>query len=286
MDVKGVSYAGKPLDNTAMYITKKVERLVNNLFGVSGCKVFVESTVIVPCDIASKNEFIYTDTPQKDYALFVNHLAKDREEYNKNRNYTLTDQGYYMGENVKIGKNATIEAGAFIDHDVVIGNNAIIKSGAKLRNLIAGDNFVACENCTVGTNGFTMTADDDGKKIRIPTLGKVQIGNNVEINALANVSCGSAGNTVFEDNVKIDSLVHIGHDVQLGKNVEIPAGAIIGGFCEIKEGAFIGINATLRNRIIIGENAFVGMGAVATKSIPEGTTVVGNPAKPLDFREK
>lgn len=286
MDVKSVSYAGRPLDNTAMYITKKVERLVSNLSNVSGCKVFVESNVIVPEDIASRNEFVYTDTPQKDYALYVNHLAKEKEEYNKSRKYTLTDQGYYIGENVQIGDNATIEPGAFIDHDVVIGNNAVIKSGAKLRNLIAGDNFVACENCTVGTNGFTMADDDDGNKMRIPTLGKVQVGNNVEINSLANVSCGSAGNTVFADNVKIDSLVHIGHDVHLGKNVEIPAGAIVGGFCEVKEGAFIGINATLRNRINIGEKAFVGMGAVVTKSIPEGITVVGNPAKPLGKKEK
>lgn len=286
MDVKNVSYAGRPLDNTAMYITKKVERLVKNLSEVSGCKVFVESGVIVPDDIASRNEFVYTDTPQKDYAVFVNRLAKEREEYNRSRKYMLTDEGYYIGENVQIGVNAVIEPGAFIDHDVVIGNNAVIKSGAKLRNLIAGDNFVACENCTVGTNGFTMADDDEGNKMRIPTLGKVQIGNNVEINSLANVSCGSAGNTVFEDNVKIDSLVHIGHDVHLGKNVEIPAGAIIGGFCEIKEGAFIGINATLRNRINIGEKAFVGMGAVVTKSISEGITVVGNPARPLVKKEK
>lgn len=286
MDVKNVSYAGRPLNNTAMYITKKVERLVNNLSNVSGCKIFVESNVVVPEDIAEKNEFVFTDTPQKDYALFVKRLSEERDEYNKSRSYTLTEGGYYIGENVQIGMNSIIEPGAFIDHDVVIGNNAIIKSGAKIRNLIAGDNFVACENCTVGTNGFTMADDDNGNKMRIPTLGKVYVGNNVEINSLANVSCGSAGNTVFEDNVKIDSLVHIGHDVHLGKNVEIPAGAIVGGFCEIKEGAFVGINATLRNRIVIGEKAFVGMGAVVTKSIPEGITVVGNPAKPLAKKEK
>ena len=285
MTVKGVSYAGRPLDNTAMYITKKVEKLVNNLKDVQGCKVFVEYEVIVPDEIAEKNEFVFTDSPQRDYALFVNQLANERAEYNKKRHYTLTEDGYYIGENVQIGKNSIIEPGCFIDHDVIIGDNAIIKAGATIRNLVAGDYFVACENCTVGTNGFTMADDDNGNKMRIPTLGMVKVGNNVEINSLANVSCGSAGNTVFEDNVKIDSLVHIGHDVYLGKNVEIPAGAIVGGFCEISEGAFIGINATLRNRIKIGEKAFVGMGAVVTKNIPKETIVVGNPAKPLVKKE-
>lgn len=282
MNVTKVSYAGRPLDDSAMYITKKVERLVMNLANVKGCKVFVESTVVVPDEILANNEFVFTDSPQKDYALFVNKLAAERAERDKKRKYTLTEGGYYIGENVIIGSNATIEPGCFIGHDVTIGNNALIKTGATLKNLVAGDNFTACENCTVGTNGFTMADDDNGNKMRIPTLGMVHAGNNVEINALANVSCGSAGNTVFEDNVKIDSLVHIGHDVHLGKNVEIPAGAIVGGFCEIEEGAFIGINATLRNRIKIGEKAFVGMGSVVTKSIPEGITVVGNPAKPLE----
>ena len=286
MEVTKVSYAGKPTDNSAMYITKKVERLVQNLAGVKGCKVFVESNVVVPSDIAANNEFIFTDTPQKDYARFVNRLAEEKEAHNRSRKIALTDGGYYLGENVSIGRNATIEAGCFIGRDVIIGDNAIIKAGAVLKNLIAGDNFVACENCTVGTNGFTMADDENGDKMRIPTLGMVQVGDNVEINALANVSCGSAGNTVFENNVKIDSLVHIGHDVHIGKNVEIPAGAIVGGFCEIEEGAFIGINSTLRNRIRIGEKAFIGMGAVVTKSVEDETTVVGNPARPLEKRNK
>ena len=88
-----------------------------------------------------------------------------------------------------------------------------------LEDAVIGDNFVACEDSTIGTNGFTMTEDESGNKFRIPTLGKVVIGNNaaVEIYSLTNISCGSAGNTIIEDNVKIDSLVHIGHDAYLGE---------------------------------------------------------------------
>lgn len=282
MQVNGVSYAGKPLDNTAMYITKKVEHLVNNLISVEGCKVFVEDTVDIPSDIAAKHEFIKTPTPQRDYANFVNQMAKEKAEFNSRRVIKFADGGYHIGENVVLGNNVVIEPGCFIGHDVIIGDNAYIKSGAKIRDSIIGNNFIACENCTIGTSGFTMADDEDGNKIRIPTLGKVVMGDNVEINSLTNISCGSAGNTVIEDNVKIDSLVHIGHDVHLGKNVEIPAGAIIGGFDDIEEGAYVGINATLRNRIRIGKNAFVGMGAVVTKSVDDGVTVVGNPAKPFE----
>lgn len=281
MKVEGVSYAGNPINNTVMYITKKVEYLINNLENVNCCTVFVEDTVNVPTTIKQKHEIISTKTPQKDYAAFINKLYEETINQNKCRKYTTTEQGYIVGENVKLGRNCLIEPGCIIDHDVVIGDNAHIKMGSRIRNVVIGKNFIACENCTIGTNGFTMTKDDGGNIIRIPTLGKVIIGDNVEINALSNISCGTAGNTIIEDNVKIDSLVHIGHDVYISKNVEIPAGAIIGGFDVLEEGCYIGINATLRNRIRIGKNAFVGMGAVVTKSVDEGITVVGNPAKPF-----
>lgn len=280
-EIKNVSYAGRPISNTAMYITKKVEHLLENLEPVESCLVFAEDSINVPEALAKKHHFVMTKTPQRDYARFVNEIAENKQKANKCRKYALTEGGYYIGEGVVIGANAQIEAGAFIDHDVIIGNNAVIKSGARIREAVIGDDFIACENCAVGTSGFTMADDEEGNKIRIPTLGKVVIGDNVEIGALTNISCGSAGNTVLEDNVKLDSLVHIGHDVFLGKNVEIPAGAIVGGFCVLEEGAYVGVNATLRNRIHIGKKAFIGMGAVVTKSVEDGITVVGNPAKPF-----
>lgn len=282
MDIIGVSYAGKPISNTVMYITKKVEYLVDNLAIVEGCKVFVEGNVKIPAEIAVRHEFVITSNPQREYALFVNEMAKKRMEYEQTRKYTLTDSLCYVGENVSIGDNVIMEPGCVIGHDVIIGNNAHIKSGASIKNAIIGDNFIACENCAIGTNGFTMADDEDGNKIRIPTLGKVVIGNNVEVNSCANISCGSAGNTTIGDYVKIDSLVHIGHDVTIERNVEIPAGAIVGGFDVLKEGSYVGINATLRNRIVLGKNAFVGMGAVVTKSVDDDLTVVGNPARPFE----
>lgn len=280
MSIIGVSYAGKPLDNTAMYISKKVGYLVENLCNVKGCKVFIENGVEVPENIAKLNEFIFTDAPQREYAKFVNSLYEEKKTINSSRKYSLIN-GSYFGENVVLGEGTVVEPGCFIDHDVVMGKNCMVKSGARIRETVAGDRLIVCENATVGTTGFTMADDEEGNKVRIPTLGKVIIGNNVEINSLANISCGSAGNTVLCDNVKIDSLVHIGHDVYAGKNVEIPAGAIVGGFDVLEEGAYVGINATLRNRIRIGRKAFVGMGAVVTKSVDDGITVVGNPAKPF-----
>lgn len=280
-NVDGASYVGRPLSNTVMYATKKVEHLLNNLTSVEGCLVFIEDSVIVPESVNANNTFIKSSMPQKDYAKFVQKLFDKRLKEEQQIDIHYAPEGYYVSDSATIGENAIIEPGAFIGHNVCIGKNAYIKSGAVIKNTIAGDNLVVCENATVGTTGFTMATDDNGNKMRIPTLGKVEIGNDVEIGALSNISCGSAGNTVLKDYVKLDSLVHIGHDVSVGENVEFPAGAIIGGFVEIGDNAYVSINTTVRNRIKIGDNAFVGMGAVVTKSVPDGVIVVGNPAKPF-----
>lgn len=277
--VNGVSYIGKPENGTVMYVSKKVEQLIKNLRGIRSCLVFAEKNIIVSDEIKRDNCFIFTDNPQLEYAQFLHVFEKEKNERDALKKYTLSEGGYYIGENVTIGKETYIEPGSLIGHNVIIGDRARILCGSVIKNAVIGNNFLCNENAAIGVNGFTITEDLSGNKLRIPTLGSVIIGNNVEIGVSNNISCGSAGNTVIEDNVKIGAMVVIEHDVHICKNAEITAGCIIGGFDEIGENSFIGINACMRNRIQIGNNSVVGMGAVVTKSISAQSTVVGNPAK-------
>lgn len=279
-DVKSVSYIGKPLDNSAMFVTKKVEHLLENLNDVKECLVFAEDTIEVPTHLAEKHEFVLSSNPQGSYTEFVVKLEKEKFEFNKNRVYK-TVNGSMIGENVQIGDGAFIEPNCFIDHDVIIGKNAFIKYGSVIRNSIIGDNFFCNEKAVIGSTAFTMAPNANGDLIRIPTLGKVILGNNVEIGANCNISCGTAGNTVMEDNVKLDALIHIGHDSIMRKNVELTAGVTISGFCEIDEGCFVGVGSLTRNRIKIGKNNTIGMGSVITKDFDDNNVIVGNPAKVL-----
>lgn len=280
-DVVGMSYIGNPRSNTAMFITKKVEGLLSGLDNVENCLVFAENGMNIPQNMIDKHAFSFSDTPQLNYARFAAEFSQARFDEEKQLRFILKEDGYYVSEDVEIPGDAYIESGCQIGPGVSIGSNAKIFKGCVIRHSIIGNDFVANEYAVIGSNGFTMTDDEYGNKIRIPTLGRVIIGDNVEVGAHDNISCGSGGDTIIEDNVKIDALVHIGHDDCLKKNCELAAGTILGGFVTVGEGTFVGINTTVKNRIEVGSNTFVSMASAVMKPVSSSSRVIGNPARPL-----
>ncbi len=279
--ITGASYAGAPRNNTMMYISKKVEHLVKELYNVNECLVFLENGIGVPDALRDKNCFLFSDNPQLAYARLATQFEKEKRMQEMQWGYTLTEGSYYVGKNVSIGKNVYIEPGVVIGHNVVIGDNAVILSGAVIKNAEIGNEFVCNENAVIGSYCFTMAEDENGNKYRIPALGRVIIGNYVEVGVCDNIAAGACGDTIIEDYVKLDALVHIGHEAHLKRNTEITAGGIVGGFVKMDEHSYLGINSCIRNRINLGKNCVVGMGSTVTKRVENNTTVVGNPAHPL-----
>ncbi|MGN0401980.1 MAG: hypothetical protein ACI4HQ_06930 [Acetatifactor sp.] len=279
--ITGASYAGEPRDNTMMFISKKVAYLVERLSKRKECLVFVENGVEVPEEIKKSNCFIYSDNPQLAYARFATVFATEQRKKESEWGYELTKDGYYIGKNVVIGKNAYIEPNVLLGHNVRIGDNAVILAGSVIKHAIIGSDFLCNENAVIGDYSFTMADDEKGNKFRIPALGRVIIGNAVEVGACNAISIGVCGDTILSDYVKLAELVHIGHEAHLHKNTEITAGGIIAGFVEIDEHSYLGINSSIKNRICIGANCIVGMGANVIKAVDANTTVVGNPAYPL-----
>lgn len=277
--ISGTSYIGVPRSNTAMFITKKVEHLLVALQTVSKCLIFAENGIVVADELLNRHAFSFSSNPQLAYARFANQFEQERFKEEKTLSFNLMPGGYYVSEDCVVPDDAYIEPGCVIGPDVIIGKKARVLANSVIRRATIGDNFYANENAVVGANGFTMAEDEDGNKIRIPTLGRVIIGNNVEIGAHDNISCGSGGNTVLEDNVKVDALVHIGHDVHLKRNVELTAGTVLGGFGNIGENVFIGLNSTVKNRTEVGDSCHIDMGSVVVRSIDKELRVFGNPAR-------
>lgn len=278
--INGVSYIGWPKPNTAMYVSKKIAGQLEKLESVEQCLVFAEEGMEIPDFLNKNHAILLVENPQLAYARFAAELERMEIEEDKEYKY-VNAEGSYISETAVIAKGAYIEPGCVIGHHVTIGENAVILKGAVIKHSVVGNRFLANEYAVIGANGFTIAEDEKGNKIRVPSLGRVILGDDVEIGAHNNVSRGCGGDTVLEDYVKLDAFVHIGHDAHLLKNVTVTAGVIVGGYDTVGENAFLGLNATLRNRIEIGEGALLGMGAVVTKSVEKDMTVAGNPAKPF-----
>lgn len=280
LEISGASYAGRPLSHTVMFVSKKVESLLVNLSNVIGCLVFIESNVTIPDNVdQSQNCFIRTDNPQREYACFANEIADERERRNRARTVKLTPLGYYIGENVTIGDGSFIEPGVVIGHDVIIGRNARIMAGAVIKHAEIGDNFYAGENVVIGTEGFNFAVDSDGHAFRMKALGQIRIGDNVEIGAQSVVACALAGCTEIGSYTKIDTYSQVSHDCTVGSNCEICGGVMLGGFVKIGERVFVGANVATKNRISIGDDAFIALGSTVLKNVEKGEQVFGNPAR-------
>ena len=137
------------------------------------------------------------------------------------------------------------------------------------------------KNTVIGGDGFGYARNEDGTLVKMPHQGNVIIEENVEIGSNTSIDRAVVGSTVIGAGTKIDNLVHIAHGVKIGKNCLIAAGAVIGGSCEIGDNCNIWVHASIKNKVKIGNNVTVGMGAVVLKDVPDGATVVGNPARIL-----
>lgn len=274
--ITGVSFIGKPVDSTALFITNKVKRLLKNLDSIKNCLIFIQTGIEIPEKYKENNCFIVSEDPQLDYARFAVKISDIEKEKDRKRKYTLTPDGYYIGENVKLGNNVVIEPGSRIGHDVIIGENALIGFGSDINNAEIGNDFVCQGKSAIGVDAFFMAEGEH--KFRIPSFGKVYIGNNVDISSNVTIERGFNSHTIIKDNTKIDSNVCIGHDVVAGENVVITSGASIAGLVNIGKNVYIGMNATVKQRLNIGDGAMIGMGSVVISNVKEGISVFGNPA--------
>jgi UDP-3-O-[3-hydroxymyristoyl] glucosamine N-acyltransferase len=184
-----------------------------------------------------------------------------------------------IGADVAIGEYTVIGAGVVIGERSIIRNHVVIH-----RNCQIGKNSLVKSSTVIGEEGFGFEFDANGAPVRIPHLGRVVIGDHVEIGAMDVIARGTLGDTVISDHAKLDDHVFIAHNVFVGENAVIIAGAEVSGSVRVGRDAWIAPQATIINQAVIGERAMVGIGAVVTKSVEPNVIVVGNPAKVLKSR--
>ncbi|MEQ9460817.1 MAG: UDP-3-O-(3-hydroxymyristoyl)glucosamine N-acyltransferase [Phycisphaeraceae bacterium] len=190
-----------------------------------------------------------------------------------------------IGPRVRLGDEGTLHANVHIDADVVIGAQAEFFAGVVVRERCTiGERCTLHPNVSIGTDGFGFRLGEDERGpaiIKVPHIGTVTIGDDVEIGANSCIDRGKFGPTAIGNQVKIDNLVQIAHNCVIGNLVIIAGYTGVGGSVTIEDGATIAGGVVLRDHVTIGAGAIVAGAAVVGFDVPAGETWGGFPAKPM-----
>jgi UDP-3-O-[3-hydroxymyristoyl] glucosamine N-acyltransferase len=193
----------------------------------------------------------------------------------------------YIGNNVKIGDNVKIYPHAYIADDVVIGNHSIIHAGVKIYSgTRIGNNCVLHSGAVLGSDGFGFAPQEDGTYKTIPQLGNVILEDNITIGANTVIDCATlfGDSTIIHQGVKLDNLIQIAHNVEIGKNTVIAAQAGVSGSTKIGENCVLAGQVGVAGHLIIANNTSFGAQSGISKSIKdEGMKMIGYPA--FDVKE-
>ena len=188
--------------------------------------------------------------------------------------YTVIEDG------AKIGDNTVIFPQCYIGKDVTIGKNCYIYPQVVIREQCVLKDYVILQaGAKIGSDGFGFTFHD-GRHQKIPQIGNVVIGNDVEIQSNACVDRAKIASTVIGDNTKIDNLVQIGHNVNIGMSSICCAQVGVAGTTDIGNGVILAGQVGLAGHMTIGDRAQVGAQSGVMTSIPAGQTYFGYPAMP------
>jgi len=199
-------------------------------------------------------------------------------------NGTRIGAGCYVGPKVVLAENITIYPNVTILDECTIGKNTIIWSGAVVRERChIGNDCILHPNCTIGADGFGFRPDPEKGLVKIPQIGNVILGNNVEIGANTCVDRGKFSSTILGDGCKIDNLIQIGHNSKLGRFCIMAGQSGLAGSVTLGNGVLIGGSASITDHVTISDGAIIGGGSGVTKDVPAGKTLLGYPA--IDARD-
>ncbi len=186
----------------------------------------------------------------------------------------------YIGENVKIGDNVSIFPQVFIGDNVTIGNNTMLYPGVKIyHDCIIGANCTVHAGSVIGSDGFGFAPQQDNAYKKIPQIGNVIIEDFVEIGSNVTIDRATFGSTIIRKGVKLDNLIQVAHNVEIGENTVIAAQSGISGSTKIGRDAMIAGQVGIVGHIRIANGVKIGAQSGVSNSVDkEGEIILGSPA--------
>lgn len=186
-----------------------------------------------------------------------------------------------VGRGSKIGTGGRIAANVFVGDNVCIGDNCLIYPGARIMNgTIIGNNVIVHPGVVIGADGFGFAPSDKGLE-KVKQIGWVEIADDVEIGANTTIDRGALGATKIGQGTKIDNLVQIAHNVEIGRNCIIVSQVGISGSTKLGDGVILAGQVGLVGHIELGDGVQVGAQSGISKSYEAGKKLFGSPAREI-----
>ena len=221
-------------------------------------------------------------TPKSTTSLTSQEKVHDSVQLGKD---VFIEKGAVIGKKVIIGKNTTISSNCVIGSGVEIGSDCYIGPNVNITHSIIGNKNIIHQGSSIGQDGFGFAMSLE-KHEKIPQVGRVIIGNNIEIGSNCAIDRGSLQDTIIKDGTKIDNLVHIAHNCIIGKNCIIAGMVGLAGSTILEDFVVMGAKSGAVGHITIGKGSQIAAKAGVSKTLPPGKTWAGFPIREMNLWKK
>lgn len=193
----------------------------------------------------------------------------------------------YLGDNVVVGNNVKIYPNVVVGDNVTIGDGTILNAGVKIyADCKIGNNCILHAGVVIGADGFGFAPDENGVYSKVPQIGNVVIEDDVEIGSNSTIDCATMGSTIIRKGVKIDNLVQIAHNVEIGEHSAMAAQVGVAGSAKIGKHVMVGGQAGIAGHLHIADGTKIVAQSGIPSSVKKADTLMGSPGIPIDDFKK
>ena len=288
--IKGIAEISSASSGDIAFISSPV--YVEYLTKTKASALIVKAEFLADCPVSA----LVSDNPRLAYAKIANLLYPSTKPDSGVSEHAIVAESAFIEETASIASGVVILDGATIGADVqiaagcVIAEGAVVGSGTRISANVTvgydckiGDNCIIHSGVVLGADGFGFVKDGDSY-LKIPQIGSVHIGDNVEIGANTTIDRGALENTIIGNGVKLDNQIQIARGVTIGDNTVISAATAIAGSTHIGSGCLIGGLVGIVEHLTITDNVMITGRTMVTRSITESGSY--SSSTPMDTTEK